>query len=255
MLRRTCPYFHASLHGIIDWDWITVVAFWTSFDGAAKRLFTHRFCNFCREEWTFSFNAMGRILKLTLGCWVFTGVLRLNVWRKSFTTKMGFGWCFGIWVSTKLAINTKTAFSNPDWALARNTTNWPNLRKNRRVMKFGLERAKNCQTQPQKWTRWARILVAQSSATGVTVAAIPPCSAIRFRNPKVPRYPRPARRAPCLLRTRGKCDRAVRREVRHLDLGGVARFWRDISDSAGICCDTLCATLCSAIGVSTRMCH
>ena len=31
-------------------------------------------------------------------------------------------------------------------------------------------------------------LVAQSSATGVTVAATPPCSAIRFRNPKVPRY-------------------------------------------------------------------
>ena len=37
--------------------------------------------------------------------------------------------------------------------------------------------------------------------------------------------------------------------------GGVARFWRDISDSAGIWCDTLCTTLCSAIGVSTRMCH
>ena len=81
-------------------------------------------------------------------------------------------------------------------------------------------------------------LVAESSATGVTVAAIPPCSAIRFRNPKVPRYPEapPAHRAPCLLRMRGKCDRGVRRKVRHLDLGGggVARFWRDISDSAGI---------------------
>ena len=49
-----------------------------------------------------------------------------------------------------------------------------------------------------------RGLVAQSSATGVTVAATPPCSAIRFRNPKVPRYPPPARRAPCLLRTRAK---------------------------------------------------
>ena len=64
-------------------------------------------------------------------------------------------------------------------------------------------------------------LVAQSSATGVTVAAIPPCSAIRFRNLKVPRYHPPARRAPRLLRMRGKCDRGVRRKVRHLDLGGV----------------------------------
>ena len=64
------------------------------------------------------------------------------------------------------------------------------------------------------------ILIAQSSATGVTVAAIPPCSAIRFRNPKVPRYPPPAHRAPCMLRMRGKCDRGVRRKVRHLDLGG-----------------------------------
>ena len=62
-------------------------------------------------------------------------------------------------------------------------------------------------------------LVAQSSATGVTVAAIPPCSAICFRNPKVPRYPPPARRAPCLLRMRGKCDRGVRRKVWRLDLG------------------------------------
>ena len=34
--------------------------------------------------------------------------------------------------------------------------------------------------------------------------------------------------------------------------GGVARFWCDISDSAGVWCDTLCATLCSAIGVSIR---
>ena len=64
-------------------------------------------------------------------------------------------------------------------------------------------------------------LVAQSSATGVTVAAIPPCSAIRFRNPKVPRYPPPAHRIPCLLPMRGKCDRGVRRKVRHLDFGGV----------------------------------
>ena len=64
------------------------------------------------------------------------------------------------------------------------------------------------------------VLVAQSSATGVTVAAIPPCSAIRFQNPKAPRYPPPACRAPCLLRMRGKCDRGFRRKVRHLALGG-----------------------------------
>ena len=72
----------------------------------------------------------------------------------------------------------------------------------------------------------------------MTVAAIPPCSAIRFRNPKVPRYPPPARRAPCLLRMRGKCDRGVRREVRHLDFGGCSailarhagkRVWRELS--------------------------
>ena len=81
-------------------------------------------------------------------------------------------------------------------------------------------------------------LVAQSSATGVTVAAIPPCSAIRFGNPKVPRYPPPARRdtpPPCLLRVRQesategsgeRCDTLI--------WGGVARFWRDTSDSAGI---------------------
>ena len=98
-------------------------------------------------------------------------------------------------------------------------------------------------------------LVAQSSATGVTVVAIPPCSAIRFRNPKVPRYPPPARRTPCLLHREESAKGGARGKVRHLELGGVARFWRDISDSAGIGCDTLCATLCSAIGVSTRMCH
>ena len=36
-------------------------------------------------------------------------------------------------------------------------------------------------------------LVAQSNATGVTLAVTPPCSAICFRNPIVPRYPAPAR--------------------------------------------------------------
>ena len=94
------------------------------------------------------------------------------------------------------------------------------------------------------------VLVAQSSATGVTVAATPPCSAIRFRNPKVPRYPPPARRDAPESATGGsgeRCDTLIS--------GGVARFWRDISDSAGMWCDILCATLCSAIGVSTRICH
>ena len=67
-------------------------------------------------------------------------------------------------------------------------------------------------------------LVVQSSATGVTVAATPPCSAIRFRNPKVPRYLHQPTATPalgCLLQMRGKCDRGVRRKVRHLDFGWV----------------------------------
>ena len=81
---------------------------------------------------------------------------------------------------------------------------------------------------------WTVLLVVQSSAIGVIVAAIPPCSAIRFRNPRVPRYPPPARRAPCLLRIRGKCNRGVRRKVRHLDLGGCSAILARYSDSAGI---------------------
>ena len=88
-----------------------------------------------------------------------------------------------------------------------------------------------CKRQLHKRILWELIfqllthlfLVAQSSATGVTVAATPPCSAIRFRNPKVPRYPSPARRdtppwPPQGLR--GKCDSGVRRKGRHLDLAG-----------------------------------
>ena len=54
-------------------------------------------------------------------------------------------------------------------------------------------------------------------------------------------------------------DRGVARWVRQ-DLffegwRGVARHPRDISKIAGICCDTLCATSCSAIGVTARVCH
>ena len=67
-------------------------------------------------------------------------------------------------------------------------------------------------------------LVAQSSATGVTVAATPPCSAIRFRNPKMPRYPPPARRDTPPPLFGPLLATGVRRKVRHLDLGGV---WRD----------------------------
>ena len=52
-------------------------------------------------------------------------------------------------------------------------------------------------------------LVTQSSATGVTVAAIPPCSAIHFRNPKVPRYPPPTPLRPL--------PAANERKVRHGD--------------------------------------
>ena len=58
----------------------------------------------------------------------------------------------------------------------------------------------------RKQLRFGVSLVAQSSTTGVTVAVTPPCSAICFRNPKVPRYHPPACRdpplAPCLLRMR-----------------------------------------------------
>ena len=65
-------------------------------------------------------------------------------------------------------------------------------------------------------------LVAQSSATGVTAAETPPCSAIRFRNPKVTLHQPDATPplGPCLLQMRGECDRRVRRKVRHLDLEG-----------------------------------
>ena len=79
-------------------------------------------------------------------------------------------------------------------------------------------------------------LVPQCSATGVTVAATPPSSAIRFRNPKVPRYPPPARRplAPGLLRVRQESATGGSGERCDAWGGGVVRFWRDIPDSAGI---------------------
>ena len=61
-------------------------------------------------------------------------------------------------------------------------------------------------------------LVAQSSATGVTVAATPLCGAIRFWEPKSAAIPstspaRHPRLAPCLLRMRRKCDRGVWRKL------------------------------------------
>ena len=83
-------------------------------------------------------------------------------------------------------------------------------------------------------------LVAQCSATGVTVAGTPPCSAIRFRTQKCrdtlhqPAATLPPPPTPCLLRMRQenatggsgeRCDTLIR--------GGVARFWRDISDLGG----------------------
>ena len=63
-------------------------------------------------------------------------------------------------------------------------------------------------------------LVAQGSATGVTVAATPLCSAICFRNPKVPRCPPPAPGPLLAANETGKCDGGVQRKVRHLDFGG-----------------------------------
>ena len=76
-------------------------------------------------------------------------------------------------------------------------------------------------------------LVAQSSATGVTVAATPPVARSVFGTQQC----------------RDSLHQPAEREET-LIWGGVAQFWRDISGSAGIWCDTLCATLCSAIGVS-----
>ena len=40
-----------------------------------------------------------------------------------------------------------------------------------------------------------------------------------------------------------------------VSVGDVARHPRDISKTAGLCCDIVCATLCSATGVSARVCH
>ena len=63
-------------------------------------------------------------------------------------------------------------------------------------------------------------LVAQSSTTGVTVAATPLCSTIRFRNPKVPRYPPPAPDPLPAANETGKWDGGFQRKVRRLVLGG-----------------------------------
>ena len=84
--------------------------------------------------------------------------------------------------------------------------------------------------------------VAQSSAIGVSVAALPPCSGSVF-----------ARKFP------PDSDRGVARWVRQglfcEGWRGVAQHPRDISKIAGICCDTVCATLCSATGVTATVCH
>ena len=71
-------------------------------------------------------------------------------------------------------------------------------------------------------------LVAQCSAIGVSVAATPPCGAIRF----------------CKQISLRHSDRGVERCVRQgLFFGGgvgdVARYPRNISEIAGICCDTV----------------
>ena len=68
----------------------------------------------------------------------------------------------------------------------------------------------------------------------------------------------------CLFPKRGHRQRTVKRDYENATGGsgercdtfifrGVARFWRDIVLSAEIWCDTLAATVCSAIGVPTRM--
>ena len=55
-----------------------------------------------------------------------------------------------------------------------------------------------------------------------------------------------------------RCDRVLfggMGGVARHRMGGVARHLRDISKTAGICCDTACATLCSATGVTEMVCH
>ena len=67
-----------------------------------------------------------------------------------------------------------------------------------------------------------------------------------------------------VCRKRGHRQRTVKRDYENATGGsgercdtfifrGVARLWRDIVLSAEIWCDTLAATVCSAIGVPTRM--
>ena len=102
--------------------------------------------------------------------------------------------------------------------------------------------------------------MAQCSAIGVSVADTPPCSAIRFRKEIFLRHlwhfqsdtPPPAppisRLFSSLQNTPNTIATGAGKQVRHGLLGGVARHSCDTSKIAGICRDTVCATLCSAIG-------
>ena len=93
--------------------------------------------------------------------------------------------------------------------------------------------------KPSKLRISLKILVAQCSENGVRVAATPPCSAIRSVFAR--KFPRDT----VMGRQTGSFLGAV---------GDVARHPRDISKIAGICCDdTLCATLCSATGVTAML--
>ena len=114
----------------------------------------------------------------------------------------------------------------------------------------------------QPWSVQGRLLlVAQCSAIGVSVAATPPVARSvfgrklsRFRCDTSPMqsYVFSLQITPNTTATGG-----VGKQVRHGLLGGagVARHSCDISKIAGICRDTVCATLCSAIGVRARVCH
>ena len=83
-------------------------------------------------------------------------------------------------------------------------------------------------------------LVAQCSAIGVSVAATPPCSAICFLQKK---------------KSLRNSDRGVARWVRlgFFKVGGATS--PKLREFATTLCAAVCATLCSAAGVSERVCH
>ena len=121
----------------------------------------------------------------------------------------------------------------------------------------GSEVLENLQRQTRKFRKMRRVsmaekrmtgptmtglgcLVAQCSAIGVSVAATPPCGAIRF----------------CKDNSLRHSYRGMAKWVRKgLFWGGVRDAARHPCDILGICCDSVCATLCSATGVTATVSH